>query len=172
MCFPSLQCHLEFSLPGEHNTSPAIHVSKTSNGCVDTYYEPRVWFFLRKTNTVHTADKPLKWKEYNTRSSRHARESEFQNLGNFCSWNPESRALESKIQLKESGVPLLTGIRNPNFTNNESGIHGVESRIQDCLGFTYTGPRKPVSVKRGPDICGWRMRMGKCGWKKMRITKK
>ena len=29
-----------------------------------------------------------------------------------------------------------------------------------------------VSVKRGPDTCGWRMRMGKCGWKKMRITKK
>ena len=23
-----------------------------------------------------------------------------------------------------------------------------------------------VSVKRGPDTCGWRMRMGKCGWKK------
>ena len=22
-----------------------------------------------------------------------------------------------------------------------------------------------VSVKRGPDTCGWRMRMGKCGWK-------
>ena len=31
---------------------------------------------------------------------------------------------------------------------------------------------KRVSVKRGPDTCGWRMRMGKCGWKKMRTTKK
>ena len=38
-----------------------------------------------------------------------------------------------------------------------------------------------VSVKRGPDTCGWRMRMAdadgktrmeKCGWNKMRITKK
>ena len=38
-----------------------------------------------------------------------------------------------------------------------------------------------VSVKRGPDTCGWRMqmadadgkmRMEKCEWKKMRITKK
>ena len=30
-----------------------------------------------------------------------------------------------------------------------------------------------VSVKRGPDNRGWRMRMGKCGWKKkVRITKK
>ena len=25
--------------------------------------------------------------------------------------------------------------------------------------------RLGVSVKRGPDTCGWRMRMGKCGWK-------
>ena len=24
---------------------------------------------------------------------------------------------------------------------------------------------KRVSVKRGPDTCGWRMRTGKCGWK-------
>ena len=36
---------------------------------------------------------------------------------------------------------------------------------------------KRVSVNRGPDTCGWRMRMGKCGWKnadgkKMQITKK
>ena len=36
--------------------------------------------------------------------------------------------------------------------------------------FIYTIMR--VSVKRGPDTCGWRMRMGKCGWKKMRTTKK
>ena len=43
--------------------------------------------------------------------------------------------------------------------------------------FGYLG----VSVKRGPDTCGWRMRMAdadgktrmeKCGWNKMRITKK
>ena len=27
------------------------------------------------------------------------------NPGKFCSWNPESWALESKIQLKESGIP-------------------------------------------------------------------
>ena len=27
------------------------------------------------------------------------------NPGKFCLWNPESRALESKIQLRESGIP-------------------------------------------------------------------
>ena len=57
--------------------------------------------------------------------------------------NPQSWALESGIQLNESKsheqlqsrfqVPLTeTGIQYL-----ESGIHGVESRIQDCLGFPY-----------------------------------
>ena len=36
-------------------------------------------------------------------------------------WNPESTELESGIQY------------------SESGIHGVESRIQDCHGFPYMG---------------------------------
>ena len=56
--------------------------------------------------------------------------------GNFSLWNPESRVLESRIHLKESGIPLTIGIRNPNFTDKESriqymksGIHGVESRM-------------------------------------------
>ena len=35
-------------------------------------------------------------------------------------WNPESWALESGKQLKESGIPLTIGIRNPSFTDNES----------------------------------------------------
>ena len=57
--------------------------------------------------------------------------------------NPESWALESRIQLKESGIPLTIGIQNPSSTDKESeiqylesgGIHGVESspesRIQN-----------------------------------------
>ena len=40
--------------------------------------------------------------------------------------DPESWASESGIQVKESGIPLATGIRNP---------QPVKSRIQDCLGF-------------------------------------
>ena len=38
----------------------------------------------------------------------------------------------------------MIGIRNPSSADKESeiqslesGIHGVESRIQDCLGFLY-----------------------------------
>ena len=39
-------------------------------------------------------------------------------------WNPDC-----KVQLKKkSGIQYL-----------ESGIHGVESRIYDCLGFPYMG---------------------------------
>ena len=62
---------------------------------------------------------------------------------NFCQWNTESLGLESGIQLQETGTPLTIGIRNPSSTgkdlessnwNPESGIHGAESRIHDCLG--------------------------------------
>ena len=38
-------------------------------------------------------------------------------------WNPESTVLESGIQYPESG------------------IHSMESRIQDCPGFPYMGRR-------------------------------
>ena len=54
-----------------------------------------------------------------------------------CTW-------KSGIQLKKSGIPITIEIRNPSPTNKESeiyclesGIHSVESRIQDCLGFPY-----------------------------------
>ena len=39
--------------------------------------------------------------------------------GNFCLWNPESWALESGIQLKESGIPLTIGIQNPSSTDKD-----------------------------------------------------
>ena len=61
-------------------------------------------------------------------------------FGKFCLWNPESWAFESGIQIKESGIPLTMGIGNPRYTDKksripylESGIHGLESRIHDCL---------------------------------------
>ena len=41
------------------------------------------------------------------------RESEFRNPGNCCSWNPKSWALDSGVQIKESGIPLtIENIRN------------------------------------------------------------
>ena len=83
-----------------------------------------------------------------TSSSPHVRECGFRNPRNFCWWNPESGKL-----LVESGI-LGFGIRNPSKDLNpeskvpltktgiqylQSVIHGVESRIQDCLGFPYIG---------------------------------
>ena len=64
----------------------------------------------------------------------------------FFLWNPQSWALESRIQFKESGILLTIEIQNPSSTDKdsriqylESGIQDVESRIQDCLGFPYKG---------------------------------
>ena len=36
--------------------------------------------------------------------SRHVMEFGFWNPGNFCLWNPKFEALESRTQLKESGI--------------------------------------------------------------------
>ena len=44
--------------------------------------------------------------------SPRVRESGFCDPGPFCLWNPESWALESRIQLKEYGIPPTTGISN------------------------------------------------------------
>ena len=60
-------------------------------------------------------------------------------------WNPESWSLESGIQLKESRIPLTTGIQNPSssdkYWNQEPRIRNprCEIRIQDRLGFPYIG---------------------------------
>ena len=56
-------------------------------------------------------------------------------------WNLEPWALESGIQLKESGIPLTIGIQNPSCTDKDRNPvpvmwnNGVKSRIQDGLGF-------------------------------------
>ena len=87
----------------------------------------------------------------------HLRKSGFRNPRKFCLWNPESR----KLLFVEWGIlgfgkrNTAQGIRNQimiaiagihSTTSNdkesgiqylESGIHGVESRIPDCLGFHY-----------------------------------
>ena len=39
-----------------------------------------------------------------------------QNPRKFCMWNLESWALESEIQLKETGIPRTIGIQNPSST--------------------------------------------------------
>ena len=58
------------------------------------------------------------------------------NPGKFCLWNPESWAMEF-------GISLTIGVRNPTSTIRdlnsvpESGNLGLESGIQDILGFPY-----------------------------------
>ena len=50
-------------------------------------------------------------------------------------WNPESRALEFGILLKESGIPLATGIQNPSSAdkgwNLVPGIRNPRRGIQN-----------------------------------------
>ena len=79
--------------------------------------------------------------------SPHVRESGFRDPRNSCFWKPKSGkfvlvelkswALDSEIQLMIPGIPQTIGIRNPSSSDKESriqylesGIHGVESRIQ------------------------------------------
>ena len=87
----------------------------------------------------------------------HVRESGFRKK--LALWKPnpgnlESQTLESGIQLKEFGIPLMSGIQHPSSTDKEStiqylesGIHGVESRIQDCLEFFW--------ISESGNFCWW-----------------
>ena len=55
--------------------------------------------------------------------------------GKFCLWHPESRVLESGIQLMESGIPLTIGIQNPSSTDKDwnpvPGIWNPQRGIQN-----------------------------------------
>ena len=87
-----------------------------------------------------------------TKASAHVRESGFWNPWNFCLWNLESWVLECGVQPNESGILLRIGVQSKVPLEKtgkkclESGIHGLESRIQDCLGFPYMR-RKAAHVK-------------------------
>ena len=56
-------------------------------------------------------------------------------------------------------VESTTGIKKTASTNKkhvqhmESGIQGVESRIQQCLGFLYMGRRHRTSPQTKKKIC-------------------
>ena len=67
--------------------------------------------------------------------SPHVRKSRFRNPGKFCLWNPESWALESGKQPKESGILLTIGIRNPSSTDKDCnlvpGIQNPRCAIQN-----------------------------------------
>ena len=51
-------------------------------------------------------------------------------------------------------ISLTIGIRNPSFTNDEeSGIHSVESRIQDLNYLTWESERKWNILETGHCVC-------------------
>ena len=62
---------------------------------------------------------------------------------NVSLWNPEYRKI---LQLQESRIPLTITIQIhvPQWSWLESGIYGVESRIQDCVKF----PRRWGKISR------------------------
>ena len=73
------------------------------------------------------------------------------NLGNFCLWNPEPGF---GIRNTAQGIRYPTNDWNPESkfywqilesSYLESGIHGVESRIQDSPGFHYMGRNKRLN---------------------------
>ena len=55
--------------------------------------------------------------------------------------SPESSHFSRGIWYTSQGIwiPLTTEIRNPTSTAKESGINGVESRIQNSFGLPYVG---------------------------------
>ena len=107
--------------------------------------------FNRKSSSV-----PCNWHVF---VSPRARESAFRTPGNFHLWNKEPWALESARQLKESRIPLTIAIRTPRSTGRgsgihylKSGIHGMESTIQDCLKISNIHSKSPSDFKMTPLI--------------------
>ena len=49
----------------------------------------------------------------------------------FCFWHPESWALGSEVQLKESGIPLTIEIQNPTFTDKDwNRVPGIRNPLR------------------------------------------
>ena len=80
----------------------------------------------KKTNLLCIKNNVFQYSKIRTRKRNATKSIKTEkNLESSPFWNPESTELESGIQY------------------SESGIHRVESRIQDCHGFPYMG-RKTV----------------------------
>ena len=63
----------------------------------------------------------------------------FRKPGKLCSWSQKSWALESGIQLKESGIPLTIGIRNPSSTDR---------RTRNPVPEIWTDPQRRIQNLR------------------------
>ena len=95
-------------------------------------------------------------------SNLFVRATGFWNPGNFGLWNSESGKkvlVESGIQLEESVFPLkhleariLVSLTKTGIQYLELGIHRMESRIQDPLGFPYMGRILCLSFTNRPFV--------------------
>ena len=59
---------------------------------------------------------------------------------------------------------LLSEISRVNFINLNAYEFDQPAILASKRCSLLTGSRR-VCLKRGPETCEWRMRMGKCGWK-------
>ena len=80
----------------------------------------------------------LCWRKLSTSCLPRVRDSGFRkifacgirNLGKFYTWNLESWALESGIQLKESGILLTIRIQNPSSTDKDwNQVPGIRNPL-------------------------------------------
>ena len=100
-----------------------------------TGWEKNVHFYFRRHSAYRSTDCFEIWARFESSDVRKSGSAGMQ----------EILLMESGIQLKESRILLTTGtgsgiqvpLRKTGIHHLESGIHGVESRIQDCLGFPY-----------------------------------
>ena len=76
----------------------------------------------------------------------------------FCWWDPETRALQFRIQLKESGISLTFRIWNAGFTDKESLVSSCCGRdnhhVSDVIykiekTLNNTQPTKQKRYKNG-----------------------
>ena len=73
--------------------------------------------------------------------------------GNFRQWNPESWALESEIEAKDSRMPLTIGIRNLSSTDKKSRVDSSFQLIyHDPSDFGSLIPTRIISKERSPTL--------------------
>ena len=101
---------------------PPLYYNINPYGTVIHNFLHVIYKSKKKTNLSYILNDVFQYSKIRTRK-RNAKKSikTEKNLESSPFWNPESTELESGIQY------------------SESGIHGVESRIQDCHGFPYMG---------------------------------
>ena len=93
------------------NKFVALDVLRTTNLCKECSQVTKIWVFLGVAPCKRIRDP---W--------------------NFCLWNPESVKLllvESRIRLKESGIPLTIEIQNPSSTDKDwNTVPGIWNQLR------------------------------------------